>query len=151
MTSKQRKQYMTLHAVRELVRGMAEHKQDFERKTQLSLERIERKVTGMLEALGEPTVTDWAYFTKAANRLRAKWDGEDEGHTYAAFVAIALTLVADQCALIPPKAVKVRKEFSDLEGMLATLYGHFDPELENMAASKEGEGVADEYRKLVAA
>jgi hypothetical protein len=151
MTSKQRDQYLTLHAVRELVRGMAEHRSQYASKTRSSLARIEAKASAMLAALGFPTASDQRVFRAAATRLTAAWTEEGGRHTPAAFVAIALTLVADQRAAIPPKAARVRKEFADLEGMLATLYRHFDPDMEDDAASTEGEAVANEYRALVAA
>lgn len=151
MTTKQRRQYLTLHAVRELVRGMGEHRQCFERKTRESLRRIERRTTSMIEALGQPTRSDYAHFAKAADKLRSTWTDENPRHSQAAFVAIGLSLVADQRAEIPRKAAQVRKEFADLEGMLATLYKHFDPDYEDMAATNEGEAVANEYRMLVAA
>ncbi|WP_018123870.1 hypothetical protein [Desulfovibrio oxyclinae] len=151
MTTKQRRQYLTLHAVRELVRGMGEHRQCFEKKTRESLRRIERRVTAMIEALGQPTRSDQACFARAADKLNSAWVDEGGGHSQAAFVAIGLALVAEQRAEIPAKAAKARQEFADLEGMLATLYRHFDPDYEDMVASDEGEAVAREYRQLVAA
>lgn len=151
MTSKQRQQYLTLHAVRELVRGMAEHRTQYARKTRGSLERIEAKVSLMLPAMGPLTAADIRYFSSAAAKLRAAWTDEGDNYTPAAFVAIALTLIADQCAMIPAKAASVRRDFADLEGMLSTLYRHFDPDMTDTEANATGEAVAVEYRALVAA
>jgi len=152
MTTKKRRQYLTLHAVRELVRGMNEHRLDFPRNTRSSIARIEKRCTEMIDKLGEPTITDIMTFKRAGDRLRNTWKEEDSSnHTPAAFVAIGMTLVADQLALIPKKALFARQCFETLEGMLCTLYKHFDPEMEDMKASKEGELVAAEYKLLVAA
>lgn len=150
MTRKQRAQYLTLHAVREMVRGMAEQT-GMARKTRASLSRIRARTTEMMRACGEMTEADARYFSRAANKLVAAWQHDgDRGYTPEAFVAIGLTLVADQCAAIPKTATQVRKSFTDLEGMLATLYSHFDPDLKDHEASKQGEAVANEYRALVA-
>ncbi|XXJ19880.1 hypothetical protein ACR42D_10115 [Desulfovibrio caledoniensis] len=151
MTRRQRSQYLTLHAVRELVQGMAEQT-GLEPKTRASLARIRAKATAMLRACGEITEADARYFRECVDKLLAAWSGDgNTRHTPAAFVAIGLTLVADQVAAIPTKAAKVRADFQSLEGMLATLYSHFDPDLKDLAASKEGESIANDYQALVAA
>lgn len=151
MTSKQRRQYLVLHAVREQVRGMAEHWSQWPRKTKQSIARIEARTSTMLEALGKPTYADMRAFGDAARKLRTAWNGEGENCTPAAFVAISLALVADCRAAIPAKAARVREEFATLEGMLATLYQHFDPEMTDAHAADEGESIATEYRAIVAA
>ena len=152
MTTKQRRQYLVLHAVRELVRAMAEHGTDYERKTRKALDRIEGRVSGMLDALGRLTAADSRYFIVAAHNLRTAWTSPDgDRYTPAAYVAIALTLVADQFSAIPPRAEHARREFATLEGMIATLYQHFDPEMQDNAASEAGERVAEQYRHLTAA
>lgn len=148
MTTKQRKQYLTLHAVRELVRGMAEQR-NLHPRVEMLLAQIDIKATRMIESM-PITFSDARAFSRAAERLTQSWDGDDSRHTPEAFISIALTLVADQVAAIPAKAVSVRNEFSDLEGLLADLYGHFDPEFDDRQASMEGEAVANEYRCLVA-
>jgi hypothetical protein len=151
MTRKQRSQYLTLHAVRELARGMAEQT-GLESKTRACLSRINAKSTEMMRTCGDLTAADHRYFIQCADKLRSAWDNDgDQMHTPSAFVSIALTLVADQVAAIPAKATKVRREFATLEGMLATLYSHFDPEFADTTASKQGEAVANDYRALVAA
>jgi hypothetical protein len=150
MTRKQRRQYLTLHSVRELVRGLAAQPR-LESKTRKSLARLEAKCTAMLDAFTEFTTADHRYFVQCADNLYRAWEKDEETHSYKAFVNIGMTLVADQVAAIPAKAESVRREFQDLEGMLFTLYQHFDPEVEDSQAMNEGEAVAQDFQNLVAA
>lgn len=150
MTTKKRKQYLTLHAVRELARGMREQ-QGLSPRADMLLSQINCRTTAMLDALGEITTADSRVFRAAADSLIAAWSDDGDRHTPAEFVAIGLTLVADQYAAIPAKAVRARQDFSDLEGLLALLYEQFDEGMTDMVASKRGEAVAVEYRSLVAA
>jgi len=150
MTRKQRRQYLTLHSVRELVRGLAAQP-GLKSKTRKSLSRIETKCTVMLAAFTDFTAADHRYFVQCANNLYRAWEKDEDTHSYRAFVNIGMTLVADQVAALPATAAGVRREFQELEGMIFTLYQHFDPEVEDVQAMGEGEAVALDFQKLVAA
>ena len=149
MTSRQRNQYLTLHVVRELCAGMLQTGQ-LEKKSRDSLRRITARVEQMIEHLGQPTPTDARAFRESADRLNAAWNGDEAPISRPAFVSIAMCAVADQVKALPRKAVKARKEFLELEGMLFTLYKHFDPDVEDTEAMDEGEEIANEYQRLAA-
>jgi len=140
-----------LYAVQSLIETMWEDKKEWQSKTRKQLKRIKQDVSDMISGYGYPTVSDWMVFKRAANRLSFGWSEHDGSkHGPAAFVCIAITLVADQVSLIPKKAKYTRAPFERLEGMLATLYRHFDPDYEDGVSSMQGEAVAKEYRFLVA-
>jgi len=145
MTRNQRRQYLTLHVVRELCRGMKEHG-NIPDKSRKSIDRIINKANGLMAGLGTVTPADARHFYRAAEKLRKD---DQEYVSQAAFVGIALASVADTVRDIPQKAT-ARAEYEQLEGMLFTLYRHFDPSVEDNEAADTGEAIAQEYRALVA-
>ena len=152
MTKSQRKYYLILHAVLMQCEGMLETG-DLQSKSRSSINRIK----GLIEAeqlffLEKNTYADVRYFNEVANKLHKMWQtngGEDV--TRPAFVAICISLIDSHRESLPENATRVRAVCDKLEGMLFTLYKHFDPDCEDSEASAIGERIANEYRAACAA
>lgn len=140
---------MVLHAVREMACGMRETGQ-LASKSRGSVDRIIRRVNDEIKALPPISEADARAFIRAADTLLREWK-EDEQMSRQAFVCVALTIIADFRAGLPPKAFSVAKACEDIESMLFTLYGHFDADQEDEQAMDQGVQISNEYRAVVAA
>ncbi|XPV77963.1 MAG: hypothetical protein ACNI27_08590 [Desulfovibrio sp.] len=122
-------------------------------KSRSSIKRIQCLVEAeQLFFLDKLTHTDQRYFKKTANTLNKMWqtDGGEEV-SRPSFVAICISLVDSHRESLPDNETKVRTTCDRLEGMLFTLYKHFDPELTDDEATKIGERIANEYQSACAA
>ena len=150
MTKSQRRLFLTLHAVREMANGMTTTGK-LTSKSRASLGRILARVGSEIDALGPATAADARAFTATRDRLVSTWTGDEVAMSRPAFVCVALALVADHRATLPKTATATRATCAALEGMLFTLYRHFDPDMADTKSMNQGEQIALEYRAVVAA
>lgn len=150
MSKNQRSLYFILHAVQSMATGMLSTG-GLQKKSRDSLQRILNRVEREMESLGPINENDARHLRRAGEALRESWavNGEEQ-LSRPAFVTIAMALMADHRAELPPRAKKARRTCADLEGMLFTLYQHFDPGLTDRTAMDIGADIAAEYRQTIA-
>lgn len=150
MTRSTRRFFLVLHTVHELAAGMLATG-DLMKKSRESLYRILAHSQREMDSFGPLTTADKDHFRRIAAKLREAWAGEDAPVSRPAFVSIGLTLLADHRANLPKGATRTRKACARLEGLLMTLYLHFDPDLADLDAMRQGETVAREFQVVTMA
>ena len=112
-----------------------------------SIKRILAKIQDAMPTYQPKTASDGRFMMDVATKLRIMW-ADDESIPRPAFVAVALNLVVDHKETLPQNATNARALLDSLEGMLATLYSHMDPDNEALDDMNHGEKLAREYAQI---
>lgn len=160
MSKSKRNSYMVLRVVLNVCEGLqrtdahAKATNDQEGrllpKSRESVKRIIAKVQASFPDFATKTASDGRYLMNVATKLKTMWS-DDEYIPRAAFIALALNMVVDHKNTLPHNATKARALFDTLEGMIATLYSHTDPNNEAIDHMNHGERMAREYMRIAIA
>ncbi|GFM38280.1 hypothetical protein [Desulfovibrio psychrotolerans] len=154
MSRSKRRLYVVLHVLRSICQGMlqtdAEAKEARDTEARLasksvqSIKRILARVEAEMDALGTLDASDNRYMIEVGDKLRAAWS-DDEQLTRPTFISVALAMVVEHKDRLPHNATQARAMYDALEGMLSTLYNHFDPDLSALPDMNHGEALAHEF------
>jgi len=157
MSRSKRNTYLALMVVKNICKGMQrtdaeakatrKHEDLLHPNSRASIKRILAKIEAEMPAYKIQTASDSRFMRAAADKLHTMWK-DDEIIPRPAFVAVALNLVVDHKAALPQNATKAIALFDSLEGMLATLYSHMDPDNEAIDDMNHGEKLAREYAQI---